>query len=619
MPSNDLPQKSTSTWGNAMATSAVFLWGGILFLPCVTYEFVSWDDGANFLENTGYRGLGPSQLWWMATSFHHGHYHPLTWLTIAIDYSIWGLDKSGQPNPTGMHFTNVLLHAINCVLVYWVTRYVLELWRTRENRPSSEAANLGDRFAAVVATMFWGGHPLRAESVAWATERRDVLSTAFLLGSMLCYLHFQNKQRLHHRWSILAWFLFALSLLSRAGGIVWPVILLIVDVALLHRIEWKWQSCWRDRSFWQLVFEKLPYVLLALVFAWIAARAQQTAGAWQALTDHGWSDRILQAASGVGWYVIQTVWPMSLSPLYPLPDGHLGLFNPGVVAGILASVSVTLVTFCLRRRFEGPWIAWCCFLVLVAPVSGLAQSGMQWFADRYTYLSTIPWFVLAAGLLRTVHQFVRAQQANSDLPFSAVFSGVLGSIMAISGWLTLEQMSIWRDSLTLWKHATSVTEYNPLARNNLAFQLMEREKFDEALTLIDQALAEDPNYAAAWNNRGNLHLQLNLPADALADFSRALELKPNEVRYWNNQGSAFAELGRFDAAQKSFERAIEISPKFAEAYRNRFLAWVHLRNPDKALADLETYTRLVGSLTPTEQEEARLLLQQAATPADASP
>src|SRR2546429_699254 len=346
------------------------------FLPALQNQFVSWDDADNFLDNPHYRGLGWTHLRWMWTT-HLGHYIPLTWMTLGLDYLLWGM------NPLGYHLTNLLLHAENAVVFFFVVRRILTLALLgASERGLALAVSAG--FAALVFAI----HPLRVESVAWATERRDVLSGLFYLAAILVYLRACAREERGRGGYWTAVGLFACALLSKSMVVNLPIVLLILDVYPLRRLGGA--IGWWSEPARRVYVEKIPFVLLATAAAAIAVMAQLSVHAAASLAQLSVPGRVAVSAYGLSFYLWKMVVPLNLSPLYPLSP----IVNPWAMPFVLSYtmvLAITAIALALRRRVPGLPAAWLAYVVVLLPVLGIFQSGPQIAADRYTYLASLRW------------------------------------------------------------------------------------------------------------------------------------------------------------------------------------------------------------------------------------
>src|SRR5881628_637285 len=355
------------------------------FLPVLQNQFVDWDDQRNFLDNHHYRGLGWTHLRWMWTT-HLGHYIPLTWMTLGLDYLLWGM------NPVGYHLTSLLLHVTNAVVFFFVVRWLL----TRA-LPSPSERGYALAVSAGVAALVFAIHPLRVESVAWVTERRDVLSGLFYLVAILLYLRACEGMARGRGWYWLSVAVFVCALLSKSMVVNLPVVLVILDVYPLRRLGGS--IGWRSEPARRVYVEKIPFVLLAAAASAIAVMAQSSVHAVASLAQLSVPGRVAISTYGLSFYLWKMVVPVNLSPVYELrppvnPWATPFLLSYGVV------LALTAIALALRRRVPGLPAAWVAYIVVLLPVLGIFQSGPQIAADRYTYLAGLGWAVLAgAGLL----------------------------------------------------------------------------------------------------------------------------------------------------------------------------------------------------------------------------
>jgi hypothetical protein len=495
------------------------------FLPALHGGFVAWDDDLNFTENPNYRGLAPAQLGWMLTTFHGGHYQPLTWVTLALDHAVWGMD------PTGYHLTSVLLHAVNAVLVY---RLVIALL-ARTSLPVGG-------FPAAAGALFFAIHPLRVESVAWASERRDVLSGLFWLLALLAYLRMQEGSRT--RWYLVSLGCFALSLLSKAWGITLPLVLVALDAYPLGRFA-------PGRARLPVFREKVPYAILAVAGAALAAAAVRPIAATRTLAEHGVLARAAQAAYGLWFYLGKTVAPVRLSPLYLL-ELRLDPTAPRYVAALVGTVVATAVLALGRRRWPWATTAAACYTVVVSPVLGFVQTGPQIAADRYTYLACLPWAVLlAAGVARL---------GRGGPALRAAGWGASAVGLVVLGVLTYRQTGVWRDSRTLWEHALQLDPRSWVAYTNRGVTRDGAGDHDGALADWSAAIAIHPGYALAWYDRGSARRARGDLDGALADLNVAIALNPRDARTWNNRGWAREMKGDVRGAAADYAEALRVAP-----------------------------------------------------------
>ena len=466
----------------------------VAFLPVLGNGFIpNWDDALNFLDNPYYRGLGPAQLRWMFTTFHAGHYIPLTWLSLGLDYLLWGL------HPAGYHLTSLLLHAATALAFYFVSLRLLRLALP----PATSPAAL--RWGAVVAALLFAVHPLRVESVAWATERRDVLSGLFYVLAVLCYLKAVERApaaRPRPRWYALTLACFAAALLSKSITVTLPVTLLVLDVYPLRRLGGS--AGWRTPRPW---LEKLPFFAFSAAATAVAFVALLPLGNARSVADMGLGLRALLSVYGLAFYLLKTALPLDLSPLYPLSVtitwGHFA-----VAAG------TALVAVSMRRRWPAFTAVWLVYAITLAPVLGLFHNGPQAVADRYSYLACLGWALLLGGA--AAHTWAGARVARTALCVAILALAVL----------TWQQASVWRSAVTLWSHATSLGSGGRSAHANLADALEADGRPGAAIPHYVEAMRRSAK-KASWHVRlGRLYAGMGDDSAAVQHLSEALAEEP---------------------------------------------------------------------------------------------
>jgi tetratricopeptide (TPR) repeat protein len=549
------------------------------FAPVWNCAFVNWDDDQNLLNNALYRGFSLAHLRWMFTTFHGGHYQPLSWLTFAVDYALWGMQ------PRGYHLTNLVLHTANALLVYSLALALLpraepprveppraEPPRAEPPRAEARAAvqGAGRSIAAAVAALCFAIHPLRVESVAWVTERRDVLSGFFLLLTVLTYLRMVEARPAGawRKWFGLALSCFGLSLLSKAWGMTLPFILLVLDVYPLQRLAGGRETPRR------IVVEKLPFLVLACAAMVSATFAQLTVREMRTLVEHGVTARLMQAAYGLMFYLGKTVFPTNLAPLYPLrPD-----FNPTAAPYLLCALAVlvgTLILIWARRRWPWGLAAWTCYVVILSPVLGFLQTGPQLVADRYTYLACLPWALLAGAAVYQLQSWRRPAQAV-----------VIATILLALSVLTFRQTRVWTNAVTLWDHALSIDPSNYVANVNRGWLQLQREDLDGALAYYEAALRANPQFAIAYRSRGFVRHRRGDLHGAMADYTTSLQIEPNAVSYFN-RGLARHALGDADGALADYTESLRLNADNAQAYNNRGMLRRDRGDVTGAISDFE--------------------------------
>jgi len=528
----------------------------VVFLPALAAGFVNWDDDENFLDNPNYRGLGATQLRWMFTTFLMGHYIPLTWMTLGMDYVVWGM------NPAGYHLTNLLLHAANAVLFYSVA---LRLFRAsvpdrREDR--SSVLIIGSAFA----TLLFAVHPLRAESVAWITERRDLLSGLLYLAAIVAYLRYCDGGAVRtgrtRRWYWASLGLFGLALLSKAMTVTLPVILLLLDAYPLRRLgvggRWPWASL---RS---VVTEKLPFFLLSLVAGVTALVALAHVTRIPATADPkvGVSliDRIATSVYALSFYLGKIAVPLDLSAVYELPPRSGFETWPAFLSGgviLLATAAVIAV----RRRWPALPTVWVAYIVILSPVIWVPRIA----ADRYTYLACAGWALLGGGILSSGWR--AWQRRKIDTRIAAPLAGLAVFVVAALSALTWKQVKVWHDSETLWTHAVAARP-SSLGHFKLGVTLAHRGDFTKAIDNFHAALRINPRNASAYSALGFAFAVQGRSTEAFEQFDHALRMSPRQAEAHTGLGLLLARQGKLDEAGDHFRRALESNARDAQAHTN---------------------------------------------------
>src|SRR3989442_2372387 len=539
---------SAQEWVRWLVPLLVVLCTLAAFLPTLQNHFVNWDDDKNFLDNHHYRGLTWQQLSWMWTT-HLGHYIPLTWMTLGMDYLLWGM------NPVGYHLTSLLLHAASAVVFYFVVVRILTLALPRlADRGHALVASAG--FAALVFAI----HPLRVESVAWVTERRDVLSGLFYLLTLLTYLRACERPELGRWWYGLSVALFGCALLSKSMAVSLPVVLLILEVYPLRRLGGS--RGWAGTAARRVYVEKIPFVLLAAAASALALLAQLSSRAMVSVAHLSALDRLAVSAYGLSFYLWKTVVPLNLSPLYMLPQTVNPAATPFIVSygGVLA---VTAIALALRRRWPGLPAAWLAYVVVLLPVLGIAQSGPQIAADRYTYLAALGWAILAgAGLLSC---WRRSTSSTTGAPATWGLAGIATGVVIALGGLTWNQVQVWHDSERLWTHAVAVDPNSSSTQNNLGRELGRQGKLAAAIEHFQQALRLLPDDADAHNNWGVALAQQLKPVEAIDHFQQALRMKPDHAEAHNNLGTMLVQQVEQAKMIGQLLPGLNLEPRFLKA------------------------------------------------------
>ena len=599
---------------------ALALVTAVVFAPTLRGGFVDWDDPINFLENPYYRGLGWPQLRWMLTASVMGHWIPLTWLTFGADYAVWGM------RPFGYHLTNVLLHAASAAVFYLVARRLLGL-----AMPSAAVGSLA--LGAAGAALFFAIHPLRVESVAWITERRDLTSGFFFLLTVLAYLKAHERPPdVSAGWRGAALAFAALALASKSIVMGLPLVLIILDVYPLRRLG-PTLGDWTGARAWPIWREKIPFALLAVGTAAAAFYVQRTTGY---LTQADPVARIGMLFYNVGFHVWKTFVPLNLAPIYELPLRLHPLEVPYLPSAI-AVLAITAGAWFFRGRWPAGLAIWAFYLVMLAPVTGIVHTGYHLGADRNTYLPCAGFAILVGALVVALAEAPRRGALRR--PIAVLGLGLLAIWLAGLGVAASIQTMVWRDPETLWRYAIAVDPRCSICTHNLAIITSQRGDRAESLVLFERAQALRPDRSEFYGNYGVLLLQMgrrqegiaklryrlaheprdvatrtNLgialieegrPGEAIGELEQALRFKPDAVPALTSLGRALLTEGRVEPALSAFERAIAVNP--ADPVARLGLARAYAAAGDRASAreQLVVLSRLDPRLARQVEQEFR--------------
>ncbi len=566
------------------AALVVVTWG--VYLPACQFEFVDFDDNAYVFKNYHVKqGLSLESLRWGLTSRSGANWHPLTWYSLMLDATLFG------ENAGGFHFTSILFHSVNTLLLYVLLK-----------RMTGAAWN-----SAVVSALF-AIHPLHVESVAWVSERKDVLSLFFGLLTMLAYCRYVREGS----WKIYAAGLvsFFLSLASKQMFVTLPFLMLLLDYWPLKRTRWLMPDDMETRTEPQtndaprqkhekrnkkktetaadeppavtetaplspqrLLIEKVPYLLVTLIFSGVAYMTQSSGGTVATTVQISLPTRIANAVLVYGLYLWKTLWPVGLGAFYPHPQESISMGAVAVAALILIAMTVFVVLQWRRRPYL--LVGWFWYLGTLVPVIGIVQIGMQQMADRYTYFPLIGFFVAVvwyASSLIIEHSRHRAW----------AWGGVLVLLISYMV-LAREQVNTWHDSLTLFNRALAVTKDNAYGHYMLGLALKLRDRPQDAMSEYQKCLAIDPRFAKAHVDMGVALYGLGHVKEAVTHFETALELDPKASEAHVNMGVALFQVGLSQEGFRHLEHAVKLDPENVNAQINMGNALETRKQFDEAL------------------------------------
>jgi len=542
-----------------LVIAALILLTLVAFWGVKDLDFVNYDDHLYVRDNPDLEaGLSLPGLRWAFSSPDGANWIPLSLVTYLVDYEI------GGRNPQVYHVTSLIFHMANVVLLYWVLQRMSgAVW------PS-----------AFVAALF-AVHPLRVESVAWVAERKDLISGLFWMLTILAYVRYRERPGAG-RYLVVCLGL-AAGLMAKAMVVTLPCVLLLLDYWPLGRLNGE-PCTYRALAarWWPLLREKLPLFALSAVVAVMTAIMQQHAGAVGSLENCPIGVRMGNACLAYVAYIGKMFWPTRLAVLYPHPGRALPMTQ--VAGSAMLLVAISLGSFWLRRRYPHMIVGWLWYVGTLVPMIGIVQVGEQAMADRYTYLPIVGLFIVLAWTVPALLTHWNHQRRALAVCACAVLVALVG--------VTRRQATYWRDSVTLWEHALSVTRNNFRAQNTLGSALLEEDRYAEAAPHFAQALRFRPDDAEAHYALGHCLLNLGQTAQAAEHFAEVLRLDPAHVNAHVDWGVVSGGQGDIDEAIAHLRRALELEPDNADAHYNLGAAFALLGKRDEAAEHFSAVLRI---------------------------
>ena len=564
----------------------------VLYYPVSGHPFANYDDPDYVFDNFHVKaGLHWSTVTWAFTTFAAANWHPLTWLSHAADVQLFQLE------PAGHHATNVLLHALNVLLLFLVLR-----------RATGQVGR-----SATVAALF-ALHPINVETVAWIAERKNLLSMLFFLLTLGAYRRYVCKPGVGRY--VLVALLYAMGLMCKPQVITLPFVLLLWDYWPLQRLlpdGSEGGHVIQPRKLSYLVWEKAPLLVLSAASAFITIKAQGSGGA---TTWYPISVRLENAIVSYARYLGKAVWPTDLAPMYPHPGNSLTLWQTALAALLVLAITALVVA---ARHQRYLLVGWFWFTGTLVPMIGLKQVGAQAMADRYAYLPFVGLFIMICWAVPDWLQQRRLSTAWLIAPG-------LAALLALAV-VTHRQIGYWRDHVTLWTHTLQVTRGNWQAENNLGMAFLRQGRMEDAIPHFRAAAQIDPSDPVSNMNIGIYEHSHGNAALAIEYYKKALGLARNpklKAQAYNNLAYAYKDLGDYPDAQQNLQAAVSVNPEFVGAWIS--LGLVAQKSGELALAT-QAYSRAL-KIEPSDfgyvllarvleqsgrQEEARAAMRQART------
>lgn len=582
----------------------------LIIFSCVAFsriasnDFITFDDTGFIVENNHIQsGFNPESIRWAFSTIEHNYWIPLTWLSHILDWSIFGANAGGH------HIVSLLLHIGVSILLF------LFLYKTTKN-PGYSA----------FAVAFFALHPLRVESVAWASERKDVLSMFFGMATLYSYACYVEKFK--RSLYILCLILFCLSLMSKPTMVTLPFVLLLLDYWPLERWEATLSAptnnCYKFAG--KLLWEKTPFFLLAIVSSIITYWAQKKVGSVSSVDILPFSTQIMNAIISYCSYLCKILMPVNLGIFYPYVFS-ISLWKVLFFVFIILLITVFVIYYIKKLPFL--FTGWFWYLGTLIPVIGLVQVGKQAMADRYTYLPSIG---IAIMISWGIPLFSHRKNINKKILIPAAITVLF--VLSVLTWI---QCGYWQNSIKIFSHTLQVTHHNYLAYENrgLAYANIGQYlraiddynkaiqyyqdirlnndysstyfnratayshlgKYNDAIEDYSKAIQMNPNFTEAYNNRGNIYGQNGLYKLAIEDFNKAIDIEPHYTKAYNNRGLAYNELGEYQRAIQDFNKALNLKPDYAAAYNNRAFSYLKIGNTELSCSDAKKACSLGNCLT----------------------
>lgn len=506
---------------------AIFIFSFLIYIPSLFSDFVDWDDNLYILQATALTAPWSDFTAWAFNTMYRANYHPFTWLSYKLDYFIWGY------NPFGYHLTNNILHGLNSILVFFVTKKLI----TRYYYKNESVENREKIFTiTIITTILFIIHPTHVESISWVSERKDLLYAFFYLSSIYCYMKYLDVPNKNNKFYILALLIFTFSCLSKAMAVTLPAILLIIDLCPYNRFSIKMTI----NEFVKITAEKIPFFIITGIFSLLAIDAQRLYGAMIDTEVYPLLNRVAGYILSMDYYILKLVAPLDLAPYHPFLYFlyFTVLTSPVFIAAV--AFFLTVLIYSLYKGGKGDFISISLlsfFLITILPTSNFFQLTNKFIAERYLYIPSLAFFILA-GIATS--QLLTSKHKN-------LITVLTLSIFICFSILNIKQQYTWRDSITLWTQEIKI--------------------YGDKDHTGHYARGEQ------WLKRGNLE-------NAIFDFTNSLKVLPSHAKSFNYRGVALANQKKHSLAISDFEQAIKYDPKYAAPYFNLARAYNDLGNKE---------------------------------------
>ncbi len=523
----------------------------LVFLPSLNNGFLNWDDQAYVTQNQSIRELSFKNLKNIFTSTFLGLYMPIVILSHTVEFHFFNL------NPLPYHTHNLILHLINCILIFYLILILSKSYSI-----------------SLLTTLLWGVHPLRVESVAWISDRKDLISSIFLLIALILYLIYREKpkKRIFFYFSLI---IFIFALLSKITTVIFPLILILFDFYFEGNINKK------------KIIEKVPFFEISFIFGII--------GMWVLKIDQPptyltISERILNVLISVPFYLSKIFLPLKLSPRYPI---HANEIFPNPLTVFVLTIVVLIIIIYFSNKYRREFIFGFLFLLItLIPIIPLILDGFP-HADRYTYISSIGIFYLISKLLIDLFNKKFKKKWLVRIPLLIFLSGILFTL----SFLSWQKCHVWKNDITLWNDALKSYPTH-IVYDNRGSAFAKKGYIDNAISDFSMALKIHPNYETFYN-RGLAYSNKANYEKAIKDYNKSIELNPRYAKAFNNRGFAYAKKSKLDFAIRDYSSAIELAPNYIIAYFNRAIAYSDKCNFKQAISDFNSTIKINPKFLPS--------------------
>lgn len=528
----------------------------IVFTTAIKNDFVNWDDDRNFYENPLVQNISKDNFWKNTKEIFSsgviGNYNPLTIWTFALENRYIGFE-----NPSRWHLHNIFLHLICVFLSYRIALLLGLSWR-----------------GAIFLALLFGIHPMRVESVAWVTERKDVLFGAFYLGALLQYVKYKHDQK-NIRWLWMTT-LFVLSLFSKIQAVSLPLSMMAID----YFMDKKWEI--------KSVLNKIPFFILSLIFGIVGVVMLKDFGSLASAEDTiNWNffQRLFLGAFSFIIYLVKLIIPFRMSPLYPYPSSFPWYFYPSM---LIAPIVVYTLYISYKKEYKALFFGLAFFIVNIIFLLQILGAGQGYLADRFTYIAYFGLFFVIA--------YYTEKYLTSNPNHTTTVAGIVGIYLVFFAAMTFQQNKIWKNSATLWTHVLQYYQQTTLPYGNRANYYRDNKMYKEALADYNKTISMKDAQPQAYNSRARLFFDLAKGRDtlllALADYNKAISYDSTDGEFLVNRGATYARLGDVEKAIENFNQGLKLKPDHAVGYLNRSIMYNATGKIDLAHEDITSYLKL---------------------------